>query len=139
MQKMVELCHNKSIDMLKLGCTLQTWSTFFYEFLPGQDFIRTKKKDKILLSKVRENMIGGLSIVFTQKAGVDENQIPKSTNFWKSILGKDGSQLYPNSLPERIPKGLFTRDEFDADLQRLNPCQNQSRMFVYLVKSFFLR
>ena len=55
MQKMIQFYHNKGIDMLKLGCTLPNLAKF-YPFC---------ENDKDLSNKIREDMTGGPSIVFT--------------------------------------------------------------------------
>ena len=62
--------------------------------------------DKDLLQKIREDMVGGPSIVFTRKAVVDETFIRKSENICKSIVGIDASQLYPYSMCQPMPTGL---------------------------------
>ena len=51
--------------------------------------------DKDLCEKIREDMTGGPSIVFTRKAVVDETFIRNYSNVCKSIVGIDASQLYP--------------------------------------------
>ena len=63
-------------------------------------------------------MIGGPSIVFTRKAVVDETHIRKSNNVCKSIVGIDASQLYPYSMCQPMPTGLYTRYEFDPEIQK---------------------
>ena len=54
-------------------------------------------------------MVGGLSVVFTRKAVVDETSIRKSSNLCKSIVGIDASQLHPYSMCQPMPTGLYTR------------------------------
>ena len=51
--------------------------------------------DKDLCEKIREDMTGGPSIVFTRKAVVDKTFIRNYSNVCKSIVGIDASQLYP--------------------------------------------
>ena len=63
------------------------------------------------MEKLREDMVGGPSIVFTRKAVVDETFIRKSSNLCKSYVGIDASQLYPYSMCEPVPTGLCTRWE----------------------------
>ena len=63
-------------------------------------------------------MTGGPSIVFTRKAVVDETFIRNSSNICKSIVGIDASQLYPFSMCQDMPTGLYTRWEFDTDMQK---------------------
>ena len=61
--------------MLKLGCTLPNLAkTCLHSSTSAKDSPFTHS-DKDLLSKVREDMIGGPSIVFTRKAVVDETHI----------------------------------------------------------------
>ena len=56
------------------------------------------ESDKDLLEKMREDMVGGPSIVLTPKAVVDETFIRKSSNLCQSIVGIDSSQLYAYSM-----------------------------------------
>ena len=96
MQKMIQFYHNKEIDKLKLGCTLPNLENIClhkstnYKFYPF-----------CLYGKIREDMTGGPSIVFTRKAVVDETYIRISSNDYKSIVGIDASQLYPFSILSR--------------------------------------
>ena len=116
MQKMLAFYHKKGIDMLKLGCTLlclhKSTSAKFYPFT---------ETDKDLLQKIREDMVGGPSIVFTRKAVVDETFIRDSGNVCKSIVGIDASQLYPYSMCQPMPTGLYTRWEYDTESDRFKP------------------
>ena len=77
--------------MLKLGyiflnlaklCLRKSTSAKFYPF---------NETDKDLLQKIRKDMVGGPSIVFTRKAVVDETFIRSSRNICKSIAGIDAS------------------------------------------------
>ena len=54
-------------------------------------------------------MTGGSSIVFTRKAVVDETYIRKASNVCKSVVGIDVSQLYPFSMCQDMPPGMYTR------------------------------
>ena len=65
-----------------------------------------------------EDMVGGPSIVFTRKAVVDETFIRKSSNLCKSFAGIDASQLYPYSMCQPMPTGLYTRWEYDSETKR---------------------
>ena len=60
-------------------------------------------------------MTCGFSIVFTRKALVDEIFVRNSSNKRESIARIDASQLYPNSMCQDMPTGLYTRWEFDTD------------------------
>ena len=84
-------------------------------------------------------MVGGPSIIFTRKAVVDETFIRKSENICKSIVGIDASQLYPYSMCQPMPTGLYTRWEYDTESNRFKPQQNKSRNFENMVMSYFQR
>ena len=84
---MIELHHNKGIDMLKLCGTLPNLANICLHKSTDSKFCPFTESDKDLLEKIREDMVGGLSIVFTRKAVVDETFIRKSSNLCKSIVG----------------------------------------------------
>ena len=106
MQKMIEFYHNKGIDMLKLGCTLPNLAKNCLHKTTDSKFYPFTESDKELLEKIRDDMVGGPSIVFTRKAVVDGTFIRKSSNLCKSIVGIDASQLYPYSMCQPLPTGL---------------------------------
>ena len=131
MQKMIAFYHDKDIDMLKLGSTLhKSTDAKFYPFTEG---------DRDLLEKIREDVVGGPSIVFTRKAIVDETFIGKSTNICKSIVGIDASQPYPYSMCQPMSTGLYTRWHIDSETSGFTPRQNKTRSFENMVMSYFQR
>ena len=98
--------------------SLQIVSTYakFYPFTEG---------DKDLLEKLREDVVGGSSIVFTRKAVVDETFTRKSANICKSNVGIDASPLYPYSMCQPLPTGFYTRWDFDSKTNRFTPRQKR--------------
>ena len=139
MQKMIVFHDDKNIDMLKLGCTLPNLANICLHKATDAKFYPFTEGDKDLLEKIREDVVGGPSIVFTRKAVVDETFIRKSTNLCKSIVGIDASQLYPYSMCQAMPTGLSTRWDFDSETSRFIPRQNKTRSFENMVMSFFQR
>ena len=129
MQKMLAFYHKKGVDMLKLGCTLRNLANICLHKSTSAKFYQFTETDKYLLEKIREDMVGGLSIVFTRKAVVDETFIRNSEIKCKSIVGIDASQLYPYSMCQPMPTGLYTRWEYDSESNRFKPQQNKSRDF----------
>ena len=107
--------------MLKLGCTLPNLANICLQKCTSAKFYPFTETDKDLLQKVREDMVGGPSIVFTRKAVVDETFIRNSGNICKSIVGIDGSQLYPYSICQPMPTRLYTRWEYDTESNRFTP------------------
>ena len=81
-------------------------------------------------------MTGGPSIVFTRKAVVDKIFVRDSSNVCKSIVGIDASELYPYSMCQDMPTGLYTRWEFVFDTQKVNTRHNRSHNFENLVMSY---
>ena len=77
--------------------------------------------------------------MFTRKVVFEETHICKSRNVCKSTVGVDASQLYPYSMFQPMLTRLYTRYEFDADLQRFNPRQTKSKKFENMVMSCFQR
>ena len=106
MQKMMEFYHNKGIDLLKLGCTLPNLANICLHQSTNHKFVPFVESDKDLHDKIREDMTGGPSIVFTRKAVVDQTFIRNSENICKSIVGIDASQLYPFSMCQEMPTGI---------------------------------
>ena len=80
MQKMVQFYHQKEIDMLKLGCTLPNLANIFLPKSTNEKFYPFCESDRDFCEKIREDMTGGPSIVFTRKAVVDETFIRNSSN-----------------------------------------------------------
>ena len=125
--------------MLKLGCTLPNLANLCLHKSTSAKFYPFTETDKDLLRKIREDMVGGPSSVFTRKAVVDETFIRNSGNVCKSIVGIDASQLYPYSMCQPMPTGFYTRWEYDAESNRFKPQQNKSGNFENMVMSYFQR
>ena len=133
----IQFYHNKVNDMLKLGCKLPNLANICLHKSTNYKFYPFCESDKDLCKKIREDMTGGLSIVFTQKAVVDETFGRNSSNICKSIVGIDASQLYPFSMCQDMPTGLYTRWEFHTDMQKFKARHNLTRNFVIMFMSFY--
>ena len=120
MQKMLAFYHKKGIDMLKLGCTLPNLANICLHKSTSTKFYPFTETDKDLLQKFLEDLVGGPSIVFTRKAMVDESFVRNSGNICKSIVGIDANQLYPYSMCQPMPTGLYTRWNMTQNLIDLN-------------------
>ena len=94
--------------MLKLGCTVPKLANICLLKPTDAKFYAFTEGDKYLLEKLRGN-VGVTSFVFTQKAVVKEAFKRNSTNLCISIFGTDASQLYPYSMSQPMPTGLYTR------------------------------
>ena len=133
LQKMIEFYHNKGIDMLKLGCTLPNLAIFCLHKSTDSNFSPFTESDKDFFDKIREDMVGGASIVFTRKAVVDETFIRKSLNLCKSIVSIGASQLYPYSMCHPMPTGLSTQWEYHSGTKTFTARQNNSRSLENMV------
>ena len=129
-QKMLAFYHNKGIDMLKLGCKLPNLANICLHKSTSAKFQPFTETDKDLLQKIRKDMVGGPSNVFTRRAVVDETFIPDSGIICKSFVGIDASQMYPYSMCQPMPIGLYTRWEYDTECNRFKPQQSKSRNYL---------
>ena len=136
-QKLIEFYHKKGIDMLKLGCTLPDLANSCLHKSTVSKIYPFTESDKDMLEKIREDVVGGPSIVFTRKAAMDETFIRKSSNLCKSIVGIDANQLYPYSMCQPMPTGLYRKWEYDSETKRFTARQNKSRWFENMVLSYF--
>ena len=139
MEKMIDFYHDKDIAMLKLGCTLPNLADICLHKSTDAKFYPFTEGDKDLCEKIRGDVVGGPSVVFTRKAIVNETFIRKSTNLCKSIVGVDAGQLYPYSMCQPMPTGLYTRWDFDSDTSIFIPRQNKTRSSETMVMSCFQR
>ena len=60
--------HDRGIDVLKLGCTLPNLANICLHSSTDAKFYPFIEHDRDFLNKIREDMVGGPSIVFTRKA-----------------------------------------------------------------------
>ena len=81
-------------------------------------------------------MTCGPSIVFTRNALIDQTYIKNSKKFCNSIVGIDACQLYPFSMCQEMPTGLYTRWELDTNSQKFKAQTNKSRTFENMVMSY---
>ena len=132
----MEFYHNKGIDMLKLGCTLTNLANICLHKSTNRKFFPLVETDKDLHDKIRKDMTGGPSIVFTRKAVVDQTYIRNSENICKSIVGIDASKLYPFSMCQEMPTGPYTRWELDTNSQKFKARTNKPRTFENMVMSY---
>ena len=137
MKKMIKFYHNRKIDMLKLGCTLPISANICLHKSTDRKFYPLIEADKDLHEKIQSEMTGGPSIVFTWKAVVDKTFIRRSNNICKAIVGTDASQLYPFSMCQAMPTGLYASWDFDSDHRKFKGRQNKIRKFENMVMSFY--
>ena len=95
--------------MLKFGCTLPNLTNICLHKITDSKFHPFTESDKDLLEKIREDMVGGPSIVFKRKAVAEEFFIRKSLNLCQSIVGIEASQLYNYSMCQPMPTGFYTK------------------------------
>ena len=97
-QKMMKFYHDCGIDMLKLGCTLPNLANICLHSSTNAKLYPFTEHDRDLLNKIRKDMVGGPSIVFTRKENAGETKFRYTENLCKTIVGIDASQLYPFSV-----------------------------------------
>ena len=137
--KVIAFYQDKDIDMLKLGCTLPNLANNCLHKSTDAKIYPFTEGNKNLLEAIPEDVVGGPSSVFTRKAVVVQTFNRKTTNLCKSFVGIDASQLYPYSMCQTMPAGLYTRWDFDSETSRFLPRQNKTRSFENMVMSYFQR
>ena len=130
MAKMMEFDHDHKVDMLKLGYRLPNLANICLHKSMDRKFYPFIEAEKDLHEKIRNEMTGGPSIVFTRKAVVDKTFIRRSNIVCKPILGIDARQLYPFSMCQAMSTGLYTRWELDSDLQKFKARQNKIKKLI---------
>ena len=125
--------------MLKLESTLPNLAKICLLKSTTPKFCPFAENDKDLLEKIREDMGGGPSIVFTKKVVVDETSARDSTNWCKSIVGIDASQLCYFFICQAMPIGLYTRWELDSESEDFGPRQNKTMRCENMIISYFRR
>ena len=150
MQKMISFYHDKDIDMLKVGCTLPNLANICLHKSTDANFYPFTEVDKDLLEKIREDVVGGPSIVLTRKAVVDETFIRKSANIANLLLGLTLANYIPTGcvnpcLPVFIRVGIWTQKRVDSHLDKTRraavriwscPISNEQDQNVKLKASF---
>ena len=95
--------------MLKLGCSLPNLANICPHKSTDYRIYPFFSSDSDLHEKIRKNMTGGSSIVFTSKTVANETFIRKSNNLCNSIVGTDASHFYFSSMCQNMPTDLYTR------------------------------
>ena len=127
MQKMLAFYHMKGIDMLELGCTLPILANNCLHKSTNTKFYPFTETDKDLLQKIREDMVGGPSIVFTRKVVVEKTFIRDSRKICKSFVGIDAKVsciliLCASPCQQDYTRdGNMTQNQIDLNLNRTNP------------------
>ena len=105
---MIASYHDKNINLLSWVVHYQNLANVCLQFSTDTKVYPFTEADKELSEKNGEEVVGGPSIVFTQKAVVEEIFSRKSTNICKPSVGIDASQIYPYSLCQPRSTGLYT-------------------------------
>ena len=106
-----------------------------YTNLRIQNPITEAEKD--LLEKIRQDVVGGPSIVFTRKAVVDETFILRPTSLCESIVGINASHLYTYSISQPLPTGIYALWALDPETSWFASPQNKTHGFESMVTSYF--
>ena len=109
MQKMLAFYQKKGIDMLKLWCTLSNLANICLHKSTSANFYPFTETHNDLLQKIRKDMVGGLSIVFTSKAVVDESFNRNSRNICKSVVGIASSLFFVSARANRTIHAMGIR------------------------------
>ena len=126
MQKTIAFYHDKDIDMLELDCTSPNLANICLHKSTDAKFYPFAEGNKDLLEKIREDVVGGPSIVFTRKAVVDENLFENQQTFANILFGLTLANYTPTLCvnPRRlvfIRVGFSIQNRVDSYLDRTRP------------------
>ena len=112
--------------MLKPGCTLPNLANKCLHKSFDSKFYPFTERDNNILEKIREDVVGGPSIVFTRKAVVDETFVRKSTNLCKSFLGLTLANYTPTRCvnpcrPVFMRVGISIQKRVDSYFDKTRP------------------
>ena len=101
------------LDMFKISAILPGL-TERYLFSKLDDkidyFVGFAKEHKHLAKMMRENIVGGPSIIFHRYQERDKTLI-KGKNVCKKVIGFDANSLYPYCMAKEMPTGYYTLQE----------------------------
>lgn len=118
MERMLNFYHSRDVDLMKVGYTLPSIANRMLHKSTSLKFHPFAQKDEDLAIKIRSNVVGGPSIVFTRYAKACETIIRHNgSETCKTIVGVDASQLYPYSMTQKMPTGPYTRWDLTDDGQ----------------------
>ena len=135
-QKAIAFYHYKDIHKLKLGCTLPSLANIYLHKSTDAKFYPLTPGKKGLLEEIWD-VVDCPFIVFTRKVLVEELFIRMSTSLCKSFVGIDAGQLYPYSMCQPMPTGLYTRWDLDSETSIFTPRQSRTRSLENMVMSSF--
>ena len=135
---MIAFYHGKDGDMLMLGWDYQTWLTNAYTILPLQNFFPSQREIKTYWKEFEKtSLVVHLSILHAKHLLM--KLLSKSLQTCLSTIGIDASQLYPYSMCQHQPIGLYTQWDIVSETSRFTPPQKKTRSFENVVMSFFQR
>ena len=126
MQKMVAFYHDKDIDMLKLGCTLPNLPNICLHKSTDAKFYPFTEGDKDLLEKIREDVVGGPSIVFhgkqlLMKLFFENHQIYANLLLGLTLANHTLTRCVNPCRPVFIRVGIWTQKRVDSYLDKTRP------------------
>ena len=136
MQKLIAFYHDKNIDTLKLYCNLPNRCNICLQKSTDAKFYAFTEGDKNLLEKIRGDVAGGPSIVFTHKAVVDESFFFESLQTFASLsLGLTPAHYIPlrcvnPCLPVILRVGISIQKRVDSHLDKTRPAALRIRSFA---------
>ena len=127
-QKMSDFWKEKNIDMLKQGISIPG-VTLIYLFatLPQDTFFTLfREKDKDLYYTLRDNMVGGPSIIFhryhekgkTKIRQVEMEAVGRDPNLCQGVVGYDANALYLWSIMQEMPTGHYARRRAETGFRK---------------------
>jgi hypothetical protein len=109
----------RNLDLLKEFCSRVCTKKLFSDLgqLLNTFFSLFQERDKDLYYKFKENIVGGLSIIFHRYHEKDKTHI-RGGKLCKRIWGADANALYLWALSQPMPTGYYVRRRKENDFKK---------------------
>ena len=137
---MIAFYHDKTIDVLKLGCTMKNLANVCLHKPTDSNSIPSQREIKTFWKIIKKTpLVVHLSFIHAKRLFLKLLFERKFTNIFDFIVRIDASQLYHYSMGQPMLTGLYTRWDIDSQILRFIPRQNKTHSSENMVISHFQR
>ena len=121
-EKMFQYYRVKDLDLFQDGISVPglTMKYLFGGLEEGVTFSLFEEKDKDLYYDMKNNIVGGPSIIFNRYQEVGKTTIREGGKPTKSVLGLDANALYLWGIQQEMPSQDYERIDANTTLNKVN-------------------
>ena len=136
MQKKIAFYHDKDIDLFQLSCTQPNLANICLHKSTDAKLYPFTGGDKDLKEKIEKTPLVA-HLLFLHAKPLLMKFSSEILQTYANLYEIDASQLYPYSLCQPMPTGIYTGWDIDSETSRFTPRQNKTRSFENMVMSDF--